>query len=191
MNSRDKILQALRSPVANTGAELPTLPSTLPVPPPDAVSRFETTLVGIGGAVVRVDHSNDVAAHIARMFPQATRIVSAFATLEQHHARPHEYEDVGLAVLTSSLGVAENGAVWLTDADMPDRALPFIAQHLAVVLPASAIVATMHDAYDKIGAAGHEFGTFIAGPSKTADIEQSLVLGAHGPKSMTLFLVGA
>ncbi|MNW08326.1 Lactate utilization protein C [compost metagenome] len=47
----------------------------------------------------------------------------------------------------------------------------------------------MHEAYQKIADSVYGFGTFIAGPSKTADIEQSLVLGAHGPKNMTVFIL--
>ena len=72
---------------------------------------------------------------------------------------------------------------------MIERALPFIAQNLALVIHKKDVVATMHAAYERIGDADYGFGTFIAGPSKTADIEQSLVLGAHGPRSMTVFLV--
>ena len=47
----------------------------------------------------------------------------------------------------------------------------------------------MHHAYDRIAQAEYPFGLFLAGPSKTADIEQSLVLGAHGSRSMTVFLL--
>jgi L-lactate dehydrogenase complex protein LldG len=48
----------------------------------------------------------------------------------------------------------------------------------------------MHQAYDALTFGRAEFGTFIAGPSKTADIEQSLVIGAHGPRSLTVFCIG-
>ena len=85
---------------------------------------------------------------------------------------------------------AENGAVWITEELMGHRALPFITQHLAIVINANDIVPTMHQAYKRIGDARQGFGTFIAGPSKTADIEQSLVIGAHGSRSMTVFLLG-
>jgi len=69
------------------------------------------------------------------------------------------------------------------------RVLPFITQHLAVVLSRKNIVHNMQEAYERIGTVPYGFGVFIAGPSKTADIEQSLVLGAHGPKTMTVFLL--
>ncbi|MDB5022907.1 MAG: lactate utilization protein [Mucilaginibacter sp.] len=71
---------------------------------------------------------------------------------------------------------------------MGQRALPF-SQHLAVIIEADAIAASMHEAYKRINQANYGFGSFIAGPSKTADIEQSLVIGAHGPKSMTVFIL--
>lgn len=100
-----------------------------------------------------------------------------------------QLEKVDLAIIQGRLGVAENGAVWVTDDELQVRALPFIAQHLAIVLKSTEILPTMHDAYRKIGGPDAGFGVFIAGPSKTADIEQSLVLGAHGAKSLTVFLM--
>jgi L-lactate dehydrogenase complex protein LldG len=47
----------------------------------------------------------------------------------------------------------------------------------------------MHDAYAQIGENEYGFGAFIGGPSKTADIEQALVMGAHGPITMTVFII--
>ncbi|HPE09518.1 MAG TPA: LUD domain-containing protein, partial [Saprospiraceae bacterium] len=104
---------------------------------------------------------------------------------------PRRYSDIGLLITTSDLGVAENGAIWLDESKVPDRILPFIAENLVVILSGDAIVHNMHHAYDKLGEAAVGFGVFIAGPSKTADIEQSLVLGAHGARTMTVFIVGA
>jgi L-lactate dehydrogenase complex protein LldG len=72
---------------------------------------------------------------------------------------------------------------------MGQRVLPYIAQHLAVIVREDSIVSTMHDAYAKIASEDYGFGGFIGGPSKTADIEQALVLGAHGPLSMTVYLI--
>ena len=85
--------------------------------------------------------------------------------------------------------MAENGAVWLTEEVMGQRIIPYICQHLAVIVNADNILPTLHEAYEKIGEGEYGFGGFIGGPSKTADIEQALVLGAHGPLSMTVFIV--
>ena len=102
----------------------------------------------------------------------------------------HSLEDVDLAIIPAHFGVAENGAMWVSDSLIKYRVLPFITQQLAVVVNKKDIVYNMHQAYERIAGTNYEFGVFIAGPSKTADIEQSLVLGAHGPKGMTIFLLG-
>lgn len=102
----------------------------------------------------------------------------------------HSLEDVDLAIIPAHFGVAENGAMWVTESLVKYRVLPFITQQLAIVVNRKDIVYNMHQAYDRIAGTNYDFGVFIAGPSKTADIEQSLVLGAHGPKGMTLYLLG-
>ncbi len=91
--------------------------------------------------------------------------------------------------MAGELAVAENGAVWFTDRGLRHRVLPWIAQHLALVIPGERLVNDMHEAYERIEV-GNGFGCFISGPSKTADIEQALVIGAHGPRSATVFLIG-
>ena len=102
---------------------------------------------------------------------------------------PHTYDDVELAIIKAHFSVAENGAVWLTEEVMGQRIIPYICQHLAVIVNADSILPTLHEAYEKIGAGDYGFGGFIGGPSKTADIEQALVLGAHGPLTMTVFIM--
>jgi L-lactate dehydrogenase complex protein LldG len=103
---------------------------------------------------------------------------------------PHALEGIGLAVLRGAFAVAENGAVWLPTAGLRHRGVFVVAEHLALVVAAQDVVHDMHQAYARISFPGAGFGTFVAGPSKTADIEQALVIGAHGPRSSTLFLVG-
>ena len=100
-----------------------------------------------------------------------------------------QLDRIELAVIPGRFGVAENGAVWVDEADLPHRAVPFVAQHLAIVLPKGEIVADMHAAYRRLPLAMPGYGVFISGPSKTADIEQALVIGAQGPKSLVVFLV--
>ena len=104
-------------------------------------------------------------------------------------ADPRDLADLDVMVCRGTLGVAENGAVWLTESAMGHRAAPFMAEHMVVVLARDAIVADLHDAYRAIDVDTSGFALFVAGPSKTADIEQSLVMGAHGPRSLTLLLI--
>ena len=85
--------------------------------------------------------------------------------------------------------VAENGAVWVPDQRMKHRVASFITQHLALIVPGDQIVHNMHQAYDRLNFEATGFGVFISGPSKTADIEPSLVIGAHGARSLTVFLL--
>jgi L-lactate dehydrogenase complex protein LldG len=96
---------------------------------------------------------------------------------------------VDFAILPGKFGVAENGAVWVSDERVRHRVIYFLAQHLALVVPADQIVNNMHEAYEPLRFDGPGFGTFISGPSKTADIEQSLVIGAHGARSLTVLLM--
>jgi L-lactate dehydrogenase complex protein LldG len=92
-----------------------------------------------------------------------------------------------VAILNGEFGVAENGAIWVEN--FRHRAIPFIAQHLILVLHRDDMVATLHEAYEKIIAKGMpSFGVFISGPSKTADIEQSLVYGAHGARTLIVIV---
>ena len=101
---------------------------------------------------------------------------------------PHELSELSLAILQGKFGVAENGAIWLDEEDLEFRVLPFITEHLVIVLDKTQLVGNMHQAYRKIGTTHSAFGVFIAGPSKTADIEQSLVIGAHGAKSLKVII---
>lgn len=193
MTSREKILGEVKRNQPGATA-MPDI-SGFGGPQQDNVQVYAETLTAIGGKVVSVENVGAVKALIRDEYDAGKRIVTTLPlladTFEMYSADvdPHSFEDVELAVVRAHFAVAENGAVWLTDDIMGQRILPFICQHLAVIVSASSILPTMHEAYAAIGQADYGFGVFIGGPSKTADIEQSLVMGAHGPISMTVFVV--
>ncbi|MBD0400280.1 LUD domain-containing protein [Flammeovirga sp. EKP202] len=99
-----------------------------------------------------------------------------------------EMADLNLSVIEGELGVAENGAIWVEGDALTERALTAIGSHLMIVLPYQKVVWNMHEAYTYVEPRQSGYGVFISGPSKTADIEQSLVKGAHGAKSLTVFI---
>lgn len=190
MSSRDRIIGRLKAALVKNDV-LPE--EVVSSDPDDLPQKLITVLQGIGGAVVPVANLAAIAEHLRERFNPSGRWINLVRGLEVPDSAlgndPHLLENVQLSILPGQFAVAENGAVWVTSDMMGDRALPFICEHLALVVEQANIVATMRHAYKRIGDSAHDFGTFIAGPSKTADIEQSLVLGAHGPKSLTLFLV--
>jgi L-lactate dehydrogenase complex protein LldG len=95
--------------------------------------------------------------------------------------------EVEVLEIDGEFGVAENGAIWLTEEALPHRVAPFICQHL--VINVKKVVPHLHAAYEELGKMNSGFGLFLSGPSKTADIEQSLVIGAHGARSLTVVIL--
>jgi L-lactate dehydrogenase complex protein LldG len=195
--SRTEILHAVRDRLA-VHSELPALDGAW-ITYPDSVRHFSETLQGVGGKCCEVRDEGQLREELARLPPMATakKICSLVPeacepTFDLEQVRdPHELEDVDVAVARGQFAVAENGAVWVTDAGIKHRAVLFITQHLVLVVPRDQVVDNMHQAYERLKFTGPGFGAFISGPSKTADIEQSLVIGAHGPRSHTVFLVGS
>jgi L-lactate dehydrogenase complex protein LldG len=162
----------------------------------DNTEQFRNVLTTIGGALIEISGYGEILDFIKEHYQGEQRIISTLPELSSitepgwENEDPHNLENVDLAIIRAHFGVAENAALWITEDIMQQRVVPFICQQLAVVVSKNEILATMHNAYARIGEAEYGFGVFIAGPSKTADIEQSLVLGAHGPKGMTVFLIG-
>jgi L-lactate dehydrogenase complex protein LldG len=191
--SRDKILSAVLQNQPGR-SELP-LDLNFELPGKDVLrEQFIRMMIFIGGQVVHIQHLQDIDQYVAEHFKPTDRVISPIPELLHFthftgDESPHQFEDIELAILKPHFAVAENGSVWITEDLMGNRVIPFICQNLAVVVYAQHILATMHEAYKHLQSQEYGFGAFIAGPSKTADIEQSLVLGAHGPRSLVVFLI--
>lgn len=193
MTSREKILAAVKKNQPAT-VELRALNFAARISI-DLKEQFIKTLTGIGGSVIEVSDLKEVSKHIKSTFSESTRIVNTITDLNfefeilNQKSNPHDFSNVTVVIMGGEFGVAENGAIWLTDVNMGDQVLPYICENLVLIINKNSIVPTLHEAYEKIGSSSYNLGTFLAGPSKTADIEQSLVLGAHGSKSLIVFLI--
>jgi len=198
-SSRQTILNAIRAARVPT-AELPPLARSEWIHYPDPAQQFAAVLELIGGTCVSVPTLAEAVGRIRELSVviEAQQIVSVAPGVEVDDAKrvdlerasdPHELVDVDVAVLRGEFGVAENGAIWCTDAGVKHRVVYFLSQHLVLLVPARQIVDNMHQAYERLKLGERGFGMFLAGPSKTADIEQSLVIGAHGARSLTVYLV--
>ncbi|RYY32918.1 MAG: lactate utilization protein B/C [Sphingobacteriaceae bacterium] len=194
MSSREQILSKVK---ANKPPQV-ALPNIAVFEQGDegAAEKFSEILNMIGGGVYYVDDYQEILSILKDNYPDQGRIYSPIPNVKAitdcvalDGESGHQFDDVEWAIIKGHFGVAENGAVWVTGDLMEFRALPFICQRLAIIIQQNGILPTMHDAYRHIGDSVYSYGAFIAGPSKTADIEQSLVLGAHGPKGMAVFIM--
>ncbi len=161
----------------------------------DLKQQFIENIKATGGEVFFAKDKNDAALHIKDLFGEPGNVISLsdginIATINPAEiSSAKELEKLELAILDGQFGVAENGAVWVSDKNIFLRVIPFITLHLVLVLNEEQIIENMHEAYEKLSSLDEGYGVFISGPSKTADIEQSLVIGAQGPLSTTIFLI--
>lgn len=211
MTARATILEAVRANLPRPAVELPEAPTDTdhdgieggvgysghlaglaevggsPDRGETVVPYFRRQLVAMGGRSFEVADPTGAAAKVAELFPAAKVVCSA--TIEVAGTRsiggvadPYDLEDVDVGVVRSRLGVAEAGAVWLTDGDL---GLPA----LGVLLDPAAIVPTFQDAYGpRLDLAASPYGVFMAGPSATGDIEGVIIHGAQGARSLTVLL---
>jgi len=194
MSSKAEILQKIKQNQPGVNADLPDL-EVLFSENSNVLETYKTVLKNIGGESVEVAGYQEILDFIRNNYALDRRIITTIpqlseaSSLDWNNDDPHTLQNVELAIIRAHFGVAENSALWVTDDILGQRVTPFIAQYLAIVVNKSDILANMHQAYKRIGNQEYGFGTFIAGPSKTADIEQSLVLGAHGARGLIVFLL--
>ncbi|GGK58311.1 MULTISPECIES: LutC/YkgG family protein [Flavobacteriaceae] len=191
---RDAILKAIQK----------NKPSLIPLPeinldafeePIDLLETFKEKVALVGGRIIALDAIKNIDSEIQKLYPNASKIISCIkesnlGTISiSEKTNPHELEAVDLAIINGEFGVAENGAVWISEDNFPIRVLPFISNDLVIILNKEKLCSNLHEAYKLISERNRTFGLFISGPSKTADIEQCLVIGAQGAMSLTIILV--
>jgi L-lactate dehydrogenase complex protein LldG len=195
MSSKEDILKKYKANVREK-FDMPDLSDIKGITYPEPLVQFVKMTEMVGGQVIEVDPGRDINVLIRELFPDAKEIASnlpeiTIATRNPDtvgRARDLNGTDVG--IIRGKFGVAENACIWIPQT-MKEKAVCFISENLIILLPKSQIVNNMHEAYKRIefDKEYDGYGTFISGPSKTADIAQVLVMGAQAARSATVLLM--
>lgn len=160
----------------------------------DVTNQFVEMSKTVGAKVLEVKSSDDLNSVIREAYPNAKIFASSINGIEADLkpdtiASAADLNGTDVGIIQGELGVAENGCVWIPQT-MKERAVCFISEELVILLDKDNIVSNMHEAYKRIQMPHYGYGVFISGPSKTADIEQALVMGAQAARGVTVILVG-
>ncbi len=205
MNAREKILSRIRMKTGHT--ENPeTGRSRIRLPRPDygpgretgGVDQFVTMLERVHGTWTRLDRMVQVPGAVGdclQEFGCHRGIVAAphpvlesldWAHLEIEYRRAVKEDEV--SVTLAFAGIAETGTVVLVSSPRSPVTLNFLPEMNIVVLRETSLVLTMEDFWPRVKSQPRAIN-FITGPSKTADIEQTIVYGAHGPRKFHVLII--
>ncbi|MBR3398318.1 MAG: LUD domain-containing protein [Prevotella sp.] len=193
MSKKEDILSRYRANIKQQ-FDMPSLDDIKGITYPDPLVQFISISEGVGGKVVELEPGKDINDLIRELYPEAKEIASnlpeiTIATRNPDTiGSPQALNNTDVGVIRGMFGVAENGCIWIPQ-QMVEKAVCFISENLVILLKKSEIVNNMHEAYKRIEFNDYGYGTFISGPSKTADIAQVLVMGAQAARSATIVLM--
>jgi L-lactate dehydrogenase complex protein LldG len=193
MASKEDILKKYRANVRQK-FDMPDLSDIKAVTYPEPLEQFVKMSEMVGGKVREMTIGEDINVVIRELFPDAKEIASNLPEVTIATRNPDtvgsalELNGTDVGIIRGVFGVAENGCIWVPQ-QMKEKAVCFISENLIILLPKSQIVNNMHEAYKRIEFNDYGYGTFISGPSKTADIAQVLVMGAQAARSVTILLM--
>lgn len=192
MSTKKDIIDRCRASIRER-LERPTLEDLNPTTYKNPLEKFISQAQVMGCKVERANSTDEVDARIKKVYPDAKVVASSLPYVKSASLNPDTVPDaqalngVDVGVIRAEFGVAENGSVWVMQ-KVKERDVCFISENLVAVMPEHA-VSNMHEAYGEVSFNDYGYGVFIAGPSKTADIAQVLVLGAQAARSMTLIII--
>ena len=193
MSKKEDILNRHRKNV-KVKYDMPRLDDIEAITYPDKLVQFISMTETVGGKVIELKVGQDINQLVKELFPDAKEIASnlpeiTIATRNPDTiGSPQALNGTDVGIIRGMFGVAENACVWIPQT-MVEKAVCFISENLVILLKKSEIVNNMHEAYKRIEFNDYGYGTFISGPSKTADIAQVLVMGAQAARSATVILV--
>ena len=159
----------------------------------DVVQQFIDMSRNVGSEVIKAKADDDINELIHKAYPVAEVLASNVKGVKADinpdtvsEAQDLNGTDVG--IIEGDIAVAENGCVWVPQT-MKERDVCFISENLVILVHRDKIVNNMHEAYKKIHMTDYGYGCFISGPSKTADIEQALVMGAQAARGVTVIII--
>ena len=161
----------------------------------NTLQQFIDMTKSVGGHVIEAKEGEEINELIRKAYPEAKVFASNLPEITIAQKNPDTVEEANdlngtdVGVVRGQIGVAENGCVWIPQT-MKEKAVLFISEYLVILLDKKNVVNNMHEAYARIEMEPkYNFGTFISGPSKTADIEQALVMGAQAARGVTVVLI--
>ena len=198
---RNALIEKTENPYAENEVNLEVIRET--DPNDEAEVAFAQELIAVGGNFIYCENEHDFMDNLAdlmqdRNWPsvwcQNDRIVQLLRTAEIPHFKEPAGDENPLVGLTSCEKlVSRSGSILVSDAEVSHRgAFSFPDIHLVLAYN-SQVTATIKSALagikNKYNGSIPSQLTFITGPSRTADIEKTLVKGAHGPKELFVFLI--
>ncbi len=159
----------------------------------NTIEQFIETSHKVGSEVIEAKAGEDLNELIRKAYPEAQVLASNVKGIKVDlnpdmvpEAQDLNGTDVG--IVEGDIAVAENGCVWVPQT-MKERVVCFVSENLVILVHRDKIVNNMHEAYRRIHMTEYGYGCFISGPSKTADIEQALVMGAQAARGVTVIIV--
>lgn len=171
----------------------------------EAVSARVIRVAGVSGAagaladIIKEEKVDKIVADPSGMVEECARILSERGVVRPGSGAPALFfrdlrrhaGDAGLGVSEMALAVAETGSLAGDCTSMESRLVSTLPPVHVALVPSSGIVATPGEALERFYGGGRAPGylSFISGPSRTADIERVLTIGAHGPEKLYIILV--
>jgi L-lactate dehydrogenase complex protein LldG len=213
-DARREILHAIRENLAqgleSSPDHLSTPGSSPPVPLSvpergDAVKHFTEQLTAVGAACTTVRSEAEAATALNRILTDAgaRRVVGSDAPIVQRllhavgdgfvlerleHLSRDELFACDAGVTTAQWGIAETGTLVLESARERSRLISLVPPIHVALLSTRCICDSLGDALARVSITSHAI-TFITGPSRTSDIELTLVVGVHGPQTVHVLLM--